>query len=277
MKELTMTDIQQVELSILKEVSKICNKLDLRYYITFGTLIGAVRHGGFIPWDDDLDIMMPRKDYDELLNYFIKNENKIYPLKAIYVWRKRKYRYAMARITDMSTVIKYSYYGAYTEDDMGAFIDIYPLDGMGNISSNAIKLSKKTAFIKKWIFWAHYSKHTPNDNKFKNLYAVILERIAHFIGEDYFQQKLIAYTKKYDYDSSKYVGCITWHDAIYHFERSDIDGSITLEFEGEKFRVPKKYDAFLRKIYGNYIKLPPENERCATHYYEAYRRDSKNE
>lgn len=277
MKELTMAEVQQSELLILKKISEICEKLNIRYYITCGTLIGAVRHKGFIPWDDDLDIMMPRKDYDKLLNYLIKNKESVFPLKAVYVWHKQKYMYAMARITDMTTVLKYSYYGAYTEDDMGTFIDIYPLDGMGNDYSNAITISRKTGYLRKWITWAHYDKHIINNNKLKNICVFMLERIAHIIGEDFFQKKLIAYTKKYDYDSSRYVGCITWHDTIYCWDRLNIEGDTKLEFEGERFRVPQKYDSFLKQLYGNYMKLPPKEERHSTHYYKAYKRGELDE
>ena len=220
---------------------------------------------------------MDRKDYDKLLNYLIKNKESVFPLKAVYVWHKQKYMYAMARITDMTTVLKYSYYGAYTEDDMGTFIDIYPLDGMGNDYSNAITISRKTGYLRKWITWAHYDKHIINNNKLKNICVFMLERIAHIIGEDFFQKKLIAYTKKYDYDSSRYVGCITWHDTIYCWDRLNIEGDTKLEFEGERFRVPQKYDSFLKQLYGNYMKLPPKEERHSTHYYKAYKRGELDE
>ena len=87
-------------LEIKKKIDEICKELDLKYCLAYGTLIGAIRHKGFIPWDDDIDIMMPRKDYDILINYFLKHKDSVQPLEVINPQVNEKCPYTISRISD---------------------------------------------------------------------------------------------------------------------------------------------------------------------------------
>ncbi len=131
--ELSTREIQDVSLEILKQVADICEELNLRYYLMYGTLIGAIRHHGFIPWDDDVDIMMPRPDYERLLEFFEKN--KIGDLTVFSHENNDRYPYMIARISDDRYVIE-----CENEESigMGVFIDIYPFDGLGNSREEAL-------------------------------------------------------------------------------------------------------------------------------------------
>lgn len=119
MEKLQIKDCQNIELGILIKVDELCKKLGLRYYLIYGTLLGAVRHQGFIPWDDDLDIMMPRPDYKVLIDYFEAHKRDLFPFKAIYAWHDYKYSYGMTRITNMNYKLKYTQGCPFSTEDMG--------------------------------------------------------------------------------------------------------------------------------------------------------------
>ena len=137
---LSMRDTQQIALEILHTVAQICEERNLRYYLVYGTLIGAVRHHGFIPWDDDVDIMMPRPDYDKLMEY-LKDHIGEYP--HLQVFNREtcpEYPYMITRISDDRYEIRMENEKPF---GMGVFIDIYPYDGLGNEQREAIRFGMK--------------------------------------------------------------------------------------------------------------------------------------
>lgn len=131
--ELSLREVQKISLNILKIVDDICRQEGLTYCLFYGTLIGAIRHNGFIPWDDDIDIAMPRNDYDKLKKYFIKHKDNLMPYVYFDPDTNENYPYMLARICDIRFKIE-------TENEydfgMGCFIDIYPMD---IVSSNKCK------------------------------------------------------------------------------------------------------------------------------------------
>ena len=137
---LTLQETQQIALEILHTVAGICEKLELRYYLVYGTLIGAVRHYGFIPWDDDVDIMMPRPDHDLLMEYLDEHISEYPHLEVFNRKTCPEYPYMITRISD-------SRYELVMENEkpfgMGIFIDIYPYDGLGNTKKEAVRFGMK--------------------------------------------------------------------------------------------------------------------------------------
>lgn len=139
-KELTLQEIQQASFEILKKIKEICDKEGFRYVLTWGTLIGAIRHKGFIPWDDDIDIMMPRPDHDKLMNYMSEHKDELKPLEVFNNDTCPNYPYMLTRISDSRYILDVD-----NEDDfgIGVFIDIYVEDGAGNSKEEALALMKK--------------------------------------------------------------------------------------------------------------------------------------
>ena len=137
-KELTMKEIQAVSLEILKQVADLCEELHLRYALIYGTLIGAVRHHGYIPWDDDVDIMMPRPDYDKLLDYL--SSHKLPNLTLFNRQTCPEYPYMISRISDDRYILEME-----NEESvgMGIFIDIYPYDGLGKTKEESVNFGLK--------------------------------------------------------------------------------------------------------------------------------------
>ena len=103
MKQLEFHEVQKTALNVLKRLTEICDELNLKYVLAWGTLIGAVRHQGFIPWDDDIDIMMPRDDYDRLLAYFSEHKDELLPYEALTMETRKNYPHMICRISDYQT------------------------------------------------------------------------------------------------------------------------------------------------------------------------------
>lgn len=272
--KLSMSDIQKGAIQILKEIDNICNKLNIKYVLAYGTLLGAIRHKGFIPWDDDVDIMMPRKDYNILVKYFIENKEKLLPLKIFNTSTVKEYPYMISRISDIRYELDVKNEKKY---GIGLFVDIYPIDGLGNDENKSKKLHNKASLYASMCFLS--TRNSIKRENTKGICRILLKYpafiIAKIFGKDFFMKNLTKLSQKFSYDESKYVSCVVWGAIDDIFPRSWLEERIKISFENETFYVPKEYDKFLRQSYGNYMKLPPLKEQKPHHYYEAYKKEGK--
>lgn len=272
MKKLTIKEIQEVSLEILKQVADLCESLNLRYALIYGTLIGVVRHHGYIPWDDDVDIMMPRPDYNKLLEYL--DTHKLPNLTLFNRHTCPEYPYMISRVCDDRYILEMD-----NEDSvgMGVFIDIYPYDGLGKTKKEAVRFGLKGDRLSSFCYQAtrkHFAIETTTSPLRKIVkYPVFL--VSKMIGKNFFQNKLEKLAGVKDYDSSEYIGCIIWLSGGEKdiFPRKWFDETIMMPFDKYDFRVPKHYDELLRHVYGDYMQLPPENDRIGHHYFKAYRKE----
>lgn len=258
---------QKVALEILKVVTETCEKLDLNYFLMYGTLIGAVRHEGFIPWDDDVDIMMPRKDYTMLMNYFLNNPSSLHGLEIFKPSNNKKYPYMITRISNPNYKIKRDNEKPY---GMGLFIDIYPFDGLGNKYCRALQLQAKGDGLSSLYYLSTRNRFMKDHTKgvLKNILKYPAYLTSKWIGREKLQNLLLKLANN-DFYQSKYVCCATWTAGGKKdlFKRKWFDNYVYLPFEDQKFRVPKYYDEVLKHIYGDYMKLPPKNKQISHHYY----------
>lgn len=273
-KAISIAETQKVSLNILKVITKICDKLSLRYFLIYGTLIGAVRHQGYIPWDDDTDIMIPRPDYDKLLAYLALHESELRPLAVFNRQTCAQYPYMISRISD-------SRYHIVMENEkdygLGIFIDIYPYDGLGNSFQEALKYGLKGDRMSSFCYQAtrnHYAVETTTSGLRKVL-KLPMFLVAKLIGKNFFQNRLANLARKKGYDQSEYVGCVIWLSSGQKdiFKRSWFDDFSLVKFEDTEFRIPANYKEILEQVYGDYMKLPPKSERIGHHYYTVYKRD----
>ncbi len=275
MKELTIQETQAISIEILHTIAVICEKQNFRYTLIYGTLIGAVRHHGYIPWDDDVDIMMPRPDYTRFLKY-LKIHIKEYPNLQIFNREEcTEYPYMITRISDNRYIIKMENEKSF---GIGVFIDIYPYDGLGNTKKEAVSYGLKGDRLSSLCYQAtreHFAIETTT-SIFRKIIKYPVYLVAKLIGKDFFQNKLGKLAGIKDYDYSKYIGCVVWLSGGEKdiFLRKWFDETIMMKFGKYEFRVPKYYDEVLRNIYGNYMQLPPEKDRKGHHYYKVYKRDS---
>ena len=264
---LSMEEVQKVSLEILKIVSHICETHNFRYTLAFGTLIGAIRHKGFIPWDDDIDILMPRPDYEKLIKYII--EHPIENLK-VFNWKYTKgYIYGISRVCDM----RYRIYEQNNIDcNLGVFIDIYPVDGLANTYSDAKKAFDRSARYRDELFMSVVKKY--RDFKwvelFNNPHSALAKIRRRLMGVSYYQKKLENEVTKYNFDDYEYVGVPNWNWARIVFKRDWFNELVKVPFEDSEFYITKYYDDMLKEEYGNYMQLPPESQRVYHHGYLAY-------
>lgn len=266
MKELSLEEIKQVELDILKVFHSFCKENNIRYFISHGTLLGAIRYKGFIPWDDDLDVLVPREDYDRLLTIFRDSER----YRLIAFEKDRNYAFPYAKLCDMSTR---KVEGGYINGvELGLDIDVFPLD---NWDDDLEKAKLEVKHQKQNMFRLGLTKLKKPDSLHpaKRFVKGIVMALCKLRGSAYYVEKIIQGAHKPEQKGSRYMGGKAWN--VYG-ERDIMPAeifaeTIELEFEGEKFFAPVGYDAFLTSLYGDYLPEPPVEKRKTHHSFNAYR------
>ncbi len=272
MKELTLKEIQQESLKILQDVHRFCEDNGIRYSIAYGTMIGAVRHKGFIPWDNDIDIYMPRPDYKRFCESYQSERYKI-----ISEYNPGCY-INYCHIYDDRDTTCYSPFIMADNFQGGIWIDVFPMDGAPDdhdaFEKKMLRMSKvfnkmqylrkaacglstiKKAFgWKEFIILSFYYFLTPT----KLLLKKTCERLRKEAQEFPFGT-----TSRWTDYSCIYIGDDNFHEikAWSHIGLA--------EFEGERFRMLEDYDAILSRRYGNYMQLPPENKRIPKGNHHIY-------
>lgn len=271
-KELSLQDIQKEALNILIKIDEICRKLDIKYYLAYGTLLGAIRHEGFIPWDDDIDIMMHRKDLIALKNYFNHNAKYLYPLKYCDRENTINYEYYIPRISndnfEYCTEIKNK-----KNIKIGVFIDIYPIDNYGNNVDECQKLHNTMIRINnKYHRYINGQSYTSKYRSFFKLLYHYFLRVTHINYENKVNKKIDNIILENNKRKTAFVGIPTWEPYCNPIKQEYFKETIECKFENHLFYIPKEYDNILKQQYGDYMKLPPIEERKPHHFYKIYQK-----
>ncbi|MDO4317104.1 MAG: LicD family protein [Lachnospiraceae bacterium] len=255
--------LHEVDLNIVKEVVRICNQTGLIYYMSGGTLLGAVRHHGFIPWDDDIDLAMPREDYEK----FLKLAPKLLPknLQIVNYRTDPEYPYYITRVRDIDTKVEEIRIGndyRYTN----ASIDIFPLDGTPN-----------PLWIRKLYFFrvmAHRAlmslcykdsiDRSRKRGKVEKLFLSIMEKLPIEKIFDPYQEKckIDKIMRKHKVEDSDNIGCLMGAYRTNQIVPKRYFGKGRMyPFETITLRGPELYDEYLTQMYGDYMKLPPKESQ----------------
>jgi lipopolysaccharide cholinephosphotransferase len=264
MEKLDIRTLQLIQLEALKEVDRICHAHDITYYFIGGSLIGAVRHQGFIPWDDDIDLAMLRPDYERFTDicktelnekYFLQNE-KTDPF----------FYQTMSRICTLGTFIQEEY-SNHIPFNKSVYLDIFPLDKIPEDGEGQKKQASAIRRIDKLIFLKScyvYDKGFLNSKRIgkKIVQGLLWPLPYHSLMVQ--REKII---RQYEEAPSSLV-CSTASRYRYEKQIHPVDrfGSPQyLAFEGEYYPVPSDWDGYLKQLYGNYMQWPPEEKRHPEH------------
>ena len=257
-----LNDIQQILLGFLLEVDRICKKHNIKYFLGGGSLLGAVRHKGFIPWDDDADVMMLRKDYDRFLSV-LPNELPNY-LFAQTQKNEKDSHFPFTKLRINNTLLSTEFTSRFPNIHNGIFLDVLAQDYTSN---NAFlrKIHMKATASSRWLVLDKWRGTSVNANsRFSSLCANILRKIFPLGFLQKVQNKLISLHKnmknpKYLFDS---MGRNVSRGA---FPAEWLDEAIWVDFENAKMPIPKEYDKYLKYLYGDYMEMIPVSERHVSH------------
>lgn len=264
MKKIDIRELKEIQLDILQCVHDFCQDNGLRYSLAYGTLIGAVRHHGYIPWDDDVDIMMPREDYEKFLLLFNGyKENIVVAATQL----DRAYYAPYANVYNNKTLlIEHN----IDNGGVGIKIDIFPIDSVPEDREKRIRLFNKVEYYKKIICLKNCNYHRIS-NLLSRIIAFIIQRFVSFISFSLLLDRL-AYKQNNINNESQLINNIVWCGAGEKgcFPRSAMANYMEMKFESRSFKVIEGYDVFLKAHYGDYMKFPPEEDRVPQHGFEAY-------
>jgi lipopolysaccharide cholinephosphotransferase len=249
--------LQRKIIGNLEAIDHVCREHGLRYYLWAGTMLGAVRHQGFIPWDDDMDICMPRPDYEQLISHW--REWLPQPYEVIAPETDPTYPYPFAKIEDASTTVLERPDFKFLE---GVYIDVFPIDGVPSDEQD------RKRHFKRYKLWRHLLFLRGRD-PFKHGHGPrswlpwLLHKAFSLV---WLQRKVRSYMVKYDYEQSAYVcdyddglrGCI---------EKRILGTPQAFPFEDKLFMGVEHFDEYLSNKYGDYMQLPPVEKQIQHHFF----------
>ena len=264
-----IADLQDKMLDILKYFITVCEKNNLHYWLAGGTCLGALRHEGFIPWDDDLDVYMPRKDYEDLWALLGNGKIDDDHYKLCRTTKEKNYHHRVMQIVDLNTTFIHS--RSKDEDiEHGIYIDIIPIDACPNT-----KLQRFAQFFNAVIFSICNIQQKPeyNGGKLTGLMSIGTTVLLNIIrGQD---ARYNAWSKaekrmsKYDWDQCTHLKCITsqFHELMTAFPKEwFVERKVP--FEDIEAVVPSNAEAYCEAMYGNYMALPPKEKQTVRHHTE---------
>ena len=269
MQKLSIEQLKKNELDILIEIDRFCREHEIQYSLAGGTLLGAVRHKGFIPWDDDIDLMMTREQYEKFITLFSKETGRY---RVITYQNNPQYNYMYAKVVDSQTKVVEDY--NFPVDELGVFVDIFPVDSIGNTVQEAKQKLKKVKF-KKFLCvascWEHFYINS-NRSLLRQIPRFCFFLMSRFINVRNTNKQIEKY---FSFDEKmEYWGCVCGAYEEREILKKDIFTEYAdLEFEGFQFMSIRDYDSYLSSLYHDYMKLPPKDKQAVHHTFVAYKND----
>lgn len=265
MRKIGTDELKKIQIEIADEIHAFCFANNLRYSLCSGTLLGAVRHKGYIPWDDDIDFMMPRKDYEAFIRLYKSEKNEIIDLRKVET-RVEPFMKVSRRGTIMKDIV-------LGRSEWGVNVDIFPIDGAPDdykqFLGDILKMRKKLAEI------CPYYKVVDSRRTLWHL-KYILKRIVYFYPHSvmHLKEEIDRKARIYDIDTANYGGALL---GGYRF-REAMSAKVFREyclypFEGRAYFGIKDYETYLRSKFDDYLQLPPKEKQVTRHQYDSFIED----
>ena len=258
MKEIKTNELKKIQVEILDAVHCFCKENNISYWLDCGTLLGAIRHKGYIPWDDDIDIGMMRDDYD----VFCKTFNGRYKnFEVVCIENKPGFYVPFAKVMDKRTIL------IEEGHTLSVNIDLFVYDNAPDNENATKHMFDKRDFYRRIYPYTQKSRDIGNSN------ISILKKIARMflsmVPSDYIIMLMVRNSKKYCKYETLRIGNFTSY-ARNTCNKTAFSSFVEGEFEGKKYSIPVGYDMWLKSFYGNYMELPPAEERVSHHTFQAY-------
>lgn len=264
MRKLSIEEAKKIELDILDFIDSFCKENGINYCINYGTLIGAIRHKGFIPWDDDIDLSMTRENYERFIQLFSEKQSRY---QILSLETDNQYFNNFIKIVDPTTkIIDTRNTKTY---DSGIFIDIFPMDTFND--TKVVDICYKLESFKLLSFSKH-KNIVYGDSKLKDLIRTLFWIFLRPVSPRFFANQIEKQIQKYRVEDGKYIAFIPSKAKEKEiFPRDMFDELIETPFEHLVLPAPKRFDVVLKQFYDDYMTVPPKEKQIYIHEFEAYK------
>ncbi len=265
-KPLSLEELKKYQIGILDAVASFCDRNGINYFLSGGTLLGAVRHKGYIPWDDDIDICMMREDFERFIRVFNASDERY---QVYSIENNPQFLREYGKVLDTHTLL-------YEPDENGqklcVNIDLFIMDSAPSDDRIVKQMYDRRDALRRKKILREQSKYQ-RVTGLHSLWYYIRGIFLRMVPERYYVTQLVKNAKHFSDSTSEYVGDFC---GIYHglprtkVKRSIFSEATLLEFEGKQYQAPVGYDTWLTALYGDYMTLPPEKKRVSHHSFVAY-------
>lgn len=265
---LNSEEIKSVSLALLIQFDRLCKEHGIRYSLGMGSLLGAVRHHGFIPWDDDIDVILTRPEYEKLIR--IPKEALPGNCALICLEREPRFSAPLAKLIDTRTRLRQTDHAEKLE--LGVYIDLFVYDALPIDNTLWEKTFRKGDLLQRLWTASELKPKRGEKNPLKLLYKFLAR---HMNLARFFAKRLAHYAQRISFEEGREAACLcfsTFPRSQFTFPITEMERFSERSFEGHSFPTFEDADRFLRAWYGDYWKLPPPEERKGHHRYEAYYR-----
>lgn len=269
MRQIELEELKVLQMDVLSAVHQFCLEHDLRYSLACGTMLGAARHKGYIPWDDDIDIYLLREDYNRMMMEFPDLLDGNY--KFCTLERTKHWSLPYGKIVDTRTLL---YEGDEHDNNMGVNIDVFPIDNVPDDECEWKKYDKKRRnlyYIYDLRKYLHIFRVNKEKSIIRNIFAIFAKLLISAVGKRYlakiFQKMAIKYNSK---ETVRVFECVQGIYQKHPFPKSLFNNRIMMPFEDRQYMCFADYDAYLTNGFGNWRELPPVEKRVSHHSFTAW-------